>query len=193
MGFFSNELCPDDVMLPSDASQRPVAFARFDGSVDSPIAAAHNYACYGESSPDIRAGYLPRDATTKAKDEGEGFLRCSISLPWLFRISPEKEIPYDHKTYQKNPSFCRSWHVRNKRVRNKYPKQQAQRCPFVAGAVRTHIFIGHRSKWSGTITSVTSAIRQSHSRFGSGRWPSGWPTGGDLILERCPPGPLVQV
>jgi hypothetical protein len=38
----------------------------------------------------------------------------------------------------------------------------------VAGAVRTHMFIGHRSKWSGTITSVTSAIRRSHSRCGSG-------------------------
>jgi hypothetical protein len=53
----------------------------------------------------------------------------------------------------------------------------------VAGAVRTHIFIGHRSKWSGTITSVTSAIRQSHSRFGSGR--SGfWRNQGQTDVEK---------
>ena len=95
-----------------------------DDSVESPIAASRNYACYGEPSPDLRASYLPHPATAEAKNKAQGFLRCSISLSWFFRVSPPKKIPNDHKAHQEHAYRCRGRHVRNKHVRGKYAKRQ---------------------------------------------------------------------
>jgi hypothetical protein len=100
----------------------------------SSIGTAHEYACYAEPCPDVRASYFPHDTATDTKNEGKVLEWCSVSLPWSLRLSPEEETPDTHKGYPESNCSCKSWHVRKKGIADKYPEQHShERGPTVDG------------------------------------------------------------
>ena len=111
-------------MLHHRARSATWRFNQISNSIGSSIGAAHEYACYAEPCPDVRASYFPHDTATDTKNEGKVLGRCSVPLPWSLRLSPEEEIPNTHKGYPKNYCFCKNGHVRKKGIGDKYPEQQ---------------------------------------------------------------------